>query len=271
MSVLDIISFIKQKFALEYYPLNSEFFGIEYQPTNSVDDYPVRKVLITLTLSNQSLLFALKKKINLIITYLGLLNKFTSHFDPFLINKLNLLSKSSSLIYSLNSSILASEYGTSATLRDILFLKTENIFKINIKSNKIPIGRICLPKKYPISNNSFLLENLIKRVKNKLEMDTVQYAGDLKQKVVRICIIAGDISNMEIIRRIIELRCDCLIGCNVSSKQFILGRERDLCIINIPFLKILYLTLKKFHKILSLEFPNKKIFFFESNYPIKNY
>ncbi|MFO8019330.1 MAG: Nif3-like dinuclear metal center hexameric protein [Promethearchaeia archaeon] len=271
MSALNIISFIEHNFASEYYNLNKKFFGLEYQPKNSIDDYLVHKILVTLTLSYKSLIFAIKNKINLIITYFGLLEKPISRFDDLLIKKLNLLSKLSPLIYTLNSSIICSEYGTSATLGDILYLKIENLFKIHQDKDNIPIGRICIPKKYPISNKSFLFENLIKRVKNIFELNNIRYSGDLNQNIERICIIAAKITNIRIIKKVFDSRCDCLISCNIRTKQLLFAKEINLCIIDIPFFKILYLTLKKFHKVLSLEFPKKKVFFFELKYPMESY
>ncbi|MFW6282684.1 MAG: Nif3-like dinuclear metal center hexameric protein [Minisyncoccales bacterium] len=272
MSALKIISFIKEKYALKYYPLTSKFFGIEYQPKKSIEDYIINKILITTDLSYKSLIFALKNKVNFIITYYGLLNSPIRHFDYLLIKKLNLLSKFSSIVFTLNSSIVASEYGTSATLGEVLFLKTVHLFKINQNKKEIPIGRICLPNRYPHSNeSSFTLENLINRVKANLELANLNYSGNLNKKIERICIIATNISKIKIAKKLFDHKCDCLICSNIDSKHALFAKEIKLCFIEIPFLKVLRLTLKKFHKILSLEYPNKKVYFFDSSYPIQKY
>lgn len=272
MSVSDIISYIEEAFDVKHYNINSKRFGLEYRNNNSKNNYQIKRILVTLAITYESLIYAIKNKINLIITYYGLIDKPIKNFDRYLIKKLNLLSKCSSSIYTFNTSIIASEYGTSATLAEILFLKTDNLFKINSDNhNSIPVGRICIPKKYPISNANFLFEDLIKRVKNNLELENLSYIGDLNKKINKICILASKCPEIRKIKKIINSGCDSLVCCGINTQEAIFAKELNFNLINIPFFKILKLTLRKFYKILSLEFPNHKIFYFDSKYPLIKY
>jgi putative NIF3 family GTP cyclohydrolase 1 type 2 len=268
MSVSDIISYIEEAFGVKHYNIDSKKFRLEYRNNNSKNNYKIKRILVTLAITYESLIHAIKNKVNLIITCFGLIDKPIKSFDRYLVKKLNLLSKSYSSIYTIDTSIIGSEYGSSATLAEILFLKTDALFKINSNYNSIPIGRICIPKKYPISNANFLFEDLIKRVKNNLELENLSYIGDLNKKIKKICIVASKCPEIGKIKKIINSGCDSLLCCGINTQEAIFAKELNFNLINIPLFKLLDLTLRKFYKILSLEFPNHKIFYFNSQYTL---
>lgn len=190
MLLQQIQSLLTHKLSPKIFKLNSEIYGFQYNQNKT--DKSVKKVMLTIDLSITALHFAVKNKINLIISHHGLLRNPTDKFNQDLINKLTLLTKYPIAIFVLSSSFIAAEGGVSETIANVLYLNLERTFDIkNDKGVKIPIGRICTPKNYLNNNDKLTLESLIKRIKTLLELTHVSYVGNIKKIVNKICIVGG--------------------------------------------------------------------------------
>ncbi|MFX0043518.1 MAG: Nif3-like dinuclear metal center hexameric protein [Candidatus Hodarchaeota archaeon] len=270
MFLEEIKAIFEKKIAPKLYRRNSEIYGLQYGKKNS--NKIIKKIVFTIDLSLEAIYFALKKKVNLIISHHGLINKPTGYFNQNLINKLSLLSKFPISIFVLNSPFIAAEGGITDTILEALYLKLDKTFNIkNDNGVKVPIGRICLPKKYPNQNQPFKLEDLIKRIKTNLNLEFVSYIGDLEKEIKKICIVGGDSSNKALLTKVIDKGCDCFISGRVNYFDAIFARDVGLTLIETSHYKNEIIALKKICNLLSLEFPYVEFILFDSKDPYKTY
>jgi len=270
MFLEEIKAIFEKRLAPKLYRKNSEIYGIQYGKKNS--NKTIKKIMFTIDLSLEAIHFALKKKVNLIISHHSLVNKPIGYFDQNLINKLALLSKFPISIFVLNSPFIAAEGGITDTILEALYLKLDKTFNIKINNGeKVPIGRICLPKKYPNQNQPFNLEDLIKRIKTNLNLEYVSYVGDLKKEIKKICIIGGDSPNKDLLKRILDKGCDCFISGRFSYFDAVFARDIGLTLIETSHYKNEILAFKKICNLLSLEFPYDEFILFDSKDPYKTY
>lgn len=270
MFLREIKSLLINKLSPKEFKLNSEVYGLQYDQNRN--NKLIKKVMLTIDLSIDAIHFALKNKVNLIISHHGLANSPIKKFNQNLINKLTLLTKYPISIFILNSSFISAEGGISDTLVETLYLKLEKTFNIKTKSGtKIPIGRICSPKTFLTKNQHLTLENLIKRIKANLDLTTVSYVGDLNKRIKIICIVGGDNPGFNYIKKAMILGCDCYISGRINYMDAIFARDVGLSLIETSHYKNEILALKKLCNVLSLEFPQTEFLLFESNDPYKTY
>ncbi len=270
MLLQEIKAILKNRLSPKPFRMNSEIYGMHYGKNNN--SKLIKKVMFTIDLSLEAIHFALKNKVNLIISYHSLINKPIKKFNQIIINKLSLLSKYPFSIFVLNSSFIAAEGGISDTIVEVLYLKLETIFQVkNNKGIKIPIGRICSPMIYLNKKHPFTLENLIKRIKTNLGLGNVSYVGDLKSVIKKICIVGANISNIDHINKAMKLGCDCYISGKINYFDAIFARDIGLNLIETSYYENGLLAMKKLSNILSLEFPQVEFIIFESKNPIKTY
>ena len=270
MFLQEIQSILINKLSPKIFKLNSEIYGFQYNQ-NRVNK-SIKKVMLTIDLSIEALHFAVKNKVNLIISHHGLTDNSIKKFNQNLINKLTLLTRYPIAIFVLNSSFIAAEGGVSETIANALYLNLERTFDIkNSKGIKIPIGRICTPKHYLNDNQIMTLENLIKRVKTHLDLTHVSYVGDIKKTIKKICIVGGDTPNKRYLKKASDLGCDCYISGRIDYFGAIFSRDIGLTLIESSHYKIEILALKKLGNILSLEFPYVEFTLFESLDPYRIY
>jgi len=270
MYIEEIKLLLENKVAPKQFRINSDFYGFQYGQLHKKKLF--KKIMLTLDLSLNSIHHAVKNKIDLIISNHSLFNNPISKINLLLTRKLYLLSKSPMSIYILNSSFIAAEGGISDTIMEVLYLKLDQIFSIkNQKHVKIPIGRICLPQLYPNEKNSLLIRDLLKRIKNNLNLKQVSYVGDLNALVNKICIVGGEIIKPNLLNKALNCGCDCYISETLNYLTSIYAKEIGLNLLLIPHYKIGKIAMKKLCNILSLEFPRDEFFFFESDDPITSY
>jgi putative NIF3 family GTP cyclohydrolase 1 type 2 len=151
----------------------------------------------------------------------------------------------------------------------MLYFKIDDVLEINdLEGNKSPLGRICFPQQYQKSKTQFLLRDLLTRVSSHFNLGLIQYVGELKQEITKICIIPIETKSLLYIKKAMEQNCDALITSTINYKQAIFAKERGICLISIPFYNCIYFTLKKIYNFLSLKFPNDLFYFFEQVNPI---
>lgn len=270
MQLKAIISLLEQKLSPKLFKLDSEIYGIQYGISDP--NRVVKKVLLTLNLSLEAVHYAFKNKINLIISYQGLISSPIDKFNRYLVNKLSLLSKYPISIFVLNSSFIAAEEGISDTVMNGLYLDLERTLNIENKdSEKIPIGRICTPKEYPYQKNPLNLEGLIKRLKTVFDAEKISYVGDLGQIIKKCCIIGGNNSDIKLMEQALEHNCDCYISSNIKYNEASFAKDSGLSLIELSYYKSGIISLKKLYNVLSLEFPYEEFFFFESEDPLNIY
>ena len=271
MYLEEIITLLENKLSPKVFKLDSEIYGMHYSQTNK-NKKIIKKILVTLDLGLKELHYAVKNKINLIISLYGLIKNPTQYFDYYLINKLNLLSKYPISIFVLNSSFIAAEGGISDTLMDSLYLRLEKPFNIRKNNgNKIPIGRICSIQEYPNQKNPLKLEDLLKRIKTNLEINSISFIGNLNNVIKKICLIGTDVSYIENLKKATKIKCDCYISGKVTYNQAVYAKEMGISLVELTQFNNKVKALKKFHNILSLEFPYDEFFFFNSGNPINLY
>jgi len=267
MYLEEIETILKNRISPKFYQMDSEIYGFHYDRSNG--EKIIKKIMITVDLSLETIHCAIKSKTNLIISHHGLFQKQLRNFDTNLINKLSLLSRYPISIYILNTPFIAAEGGISETIMEALYLKLER--PLNIKNNtgiKIPIGRICYPEMYPGKQGKMNLENLLKRMKVNLNMKSIPYVGTLNKEINRICIVGGSYGNEYLIRKIVRKECDCYISFNIDHHLASLARDLGLVLIEASHYNSEIIALRKLCNYFSLEFPHTEFILFESKNPI---
>lgn len=270
MDIEEIKLLLEKKFSPKQYKLANEVYGFHYGLKNRSKNF--KKIMLTVDLSLESIHFALKNKINLIISNYGLIEKPIKNFNPTIINKLSLLSRYPISIFVLNSSFIAAEGGISDTIMDLLYLKLDKLFYIKNRNGiKVPIGRICLPKAYLNEKKSMKLEDLLTRIKNNFHMYIVNYVGEPNKVIKRICIVGGESFDTSYLKKAFNCNCDCYISGSINHLIANYARDLGLALIDISTYKSAILTLKKLSNLLTLEFPYDEFIVFESKNPLKYY
>lgn len=270
MYLEEIIATLENKVAPELYNLNLESYGIQYGAQNK--EKLIQKTLITLDLSLDAIKFAIKNKINFIISFHGLINAPINIFNTFLINKLYLLSKYPITLYVLNSAFIAAEGGISDMIADALYLKVEKTFDIiNIKKYLVPFGRICSVKEYPNNPGPQKLETLIKRTKNLLNNNNIFFIGKLDNILKKICLLFKDLIDICDLEKIIKEDCNCCILWKINHNEALFAKEMGLNIIEVSHYKSIIIAMKRLCTLLSLEYPRDEFVFFDSGDPFNFY
>jgi dinuclear metal center YbgI/SA1388 family protein len=258
---------LQNKIAPINYSIRGNFTGLQYGDIKLEKN--ISKILICVDLTIDSIYYALKKKVNLIISHHPIFPGKISHFRHLLINKLNLLSKYPISIYILNSPFISSENGISEIIAKTLYLKIDNLFKIKENNRTIPIGRICRPLELAESNHDFTLKNLLERVRRNLNESNIFYVGELTKRIENICVVGGDTKERKYIIKAVKMGSDCYISSNLNHYLANLAQELGLCIVNISQHDTEMLALQNLRNFLSLEFPHDDFLIFESDDPFK--
>ncbi len=268
MFLEEIILLLEKKISPKKFNLNTNINRIHYGQSHN--NKLIRKVMITIDLSFEAIKYAIKNKINLIISYYGLIDKPIQCFSQILINKLTLLSKYPITIYLLDSSFIATEGGISDIIMEALYLKLDKTFNIkNNKGYKIPLGRICLSEAYPGQNTPLTLKDLINRIKTNFKMEMCSYVGNLNQAIRKICIVGGNYINSRFLEKALKFGCECYISGKINYEVTTFARDMDLNLIMIPHFKQIVKAMRRLCNIMCLEFPRVEFLFFNSKDPIQ--
>ncbi|NHJ24368.1 MAG: hypothetical protein EAX89_07325 [Candidatus Lokiarchaeota archaeon] len=261
---------LDRRIAPKRFLINGDMYGLQYGQADNEKE--IKKVLLTIDLNLESIHYAIKNKINLIISYKGLISKPINKFNNILIKKLNLLSNYPILIFILNSSIISAQGGISDTIMELLYFQLEKVLEIkNNRGNTIPIGRICLPKSYTENSVPMTVLKLLKRIKSNMSLESLSFVGELQTVIKKICIVGSEIKNVNYLKEASRNGCDCLISSTINSELANLAKELRIILIKIPLYSSLNITMKKFTNLLSLEFPYDEFLFFEIKEPTKTY
>ena len=270
MNLEEIDHLLTQKYSPKEYNIKSEIFGFHYNEGNSKKI--IKKVILTVDLNLEAIHYAILNKVNLIISHHGFFKKSLKNFKPYLIKKLNLLSNYPISIFVLNTPFICAEGGISETLMDILYLKLDDVFKIQLNhSQEIPIGRICHPESFNLKEGSINLEKILERIKVNLKMNFTPYVGSLKRTLKKICIIGADFIDEEILSKAKNEGCDCIISFKIDHHLAEFACDIDLALIAVSHYQTENIALRKLCNILSLEFPKCEFSLYESCDPQKIY
>jgi putative NIF3 family GTP cyclohydrolase 1 type 2 len=270
MYLKELSLFIKKEQAPEQFQIDSEIYGFHYGDHNN--EKSIKRVMLTVNLSLKSLHYAVKNKINFIISLNGLVNESIKNFKPNLINKLSILSKYPISIFVLGYPFYIAEGGVSNTIMDALYLKLDHPFEIkNYKGFHIPIGRICIPNLYTDSNERFTLEKLIHRVDSNLNIKPILYLGELKKEINSICIVSGEDLFIRYFDELLSEGCDCYITEKTNKSTISHAFDLGINLIEFSFFNCELLALSKLCNFLSLKFPYDEFYIYNSRNPLKKY
>ncbi len=270
MYLEELSLFIKEEVAPQQFQKDSDIYGFHYGDYNNKKI--IKRVMFSVDLSLKALHFAIKNKVNLIISLNGLVNESIKNFKPNLINKLSILSKYPISIFVLGYPFYAAEGGINDTIMDALNLKLNHPFEIkNYKGFHIPIGRICIPTLYPDSKESFTLEKLIHRVDSNLNIKPIRYLGELKKELNSICIVSGEDFLVKYFDELLNEGCDCYITEKINKAIISYAFDLGVNLLEFSFFNCELLALNKLCNFLSLKFPYDEFYFFNSRNPLKTY
>jgi len=267
MFLKEIVNLLEKKFSPRSFCLRKEIYGIQYGVND--ENKTIKKTMLTIDLSLDSIHHALKKKANLIISYHGLIDNPIMKFKKNLVDKLSLLSRIPITIFVLESSFIAAEEGISDTIVNKLYFKIDRTFNIKNKNGvSLPLGRICDPKYFPDQKGPLKLDQLIKRIKINFDMKNILYVGDLNNEIEKIAIIGGENSKIKYLEKAARLGCNCYITGCINHHEAIFAKEMGLNLIEISYFNSILFSLKKLCNFLSLEFPIDEFYCYDSNNPL---
>jgi len=263
----DLKELLENQISPQYFSRKGDFYGIQYGIIK--EETQIKKILICLDISVQSIYYAIKNKVSLIISHHPIIQTSISEIKKSLINKLNLLSKYPISIFVLNDSFISSENGISEFIAKSLYLKIDSLFQIKINDNIIPLGRICKPMNFSDSNETPTLRSLLERIKRNLNSNRgeIPYVGKLSSHIQKICIVGGDTLENKYIEQAVELGCDCYISSNLNHSRAILAEDLGISLINISHHNSEIIALRNLRNSLTLEFPYDEFLLFESKDP----
>lgn len=229
----------------------------------------VKKVMVTTFPSISSISKAISRKINLIIAYYPIEGAPFWEIKENLAIKLAMLATGRIVLYVLNRTFEAIDDGFIDILLDKLFLRKEALFySNNLNGEKIPLGRICSSKSLRGINKTFLLRNLLVRIKDNLSAEYFRYVGDEDHKVTRMCVI-NSISR-DLMLKAIDHDCQCYITRDINYLDALFAKDLNLCLIEIGHYAEKY-VLKELTNRFSLDFPMIAFYYHDSENPISNF
>ncbi|MHA1726527.1 MAG: Nif3-like dinuclear metal center hexameric protein [Promethearchaeota archaeon] len=268
MYLKEIMNVLENDIAPKTYLIDSEPYGFHYGIRK--EGTIVRRVMLTIGLNIESIQFALKNNITLIITHYGLLNTTNFHFSRNLIRKITLLSKKPIFIFVLGLPFTAAKDGISDIIVNTLFLEKKEMFSIkNKKEIEIPIGRICTPSFYLNDSKNLTLKELLIRAKKNFNMQNISFVGNLNQSMTKILVLAHNLIDLELFERIIEEGIDCCVLYKTTHLIANQALDENISLIELSHSKVELFALRKLLNILNLRFPNDDFFLFESQDPFK--
>ncbi len=264
MLLSQITDFLEKKIAPKSFAFINDIHGIQFGP--KFEDRNIKKIMITLDPSLNTIIEGVKQKVSLIISHHGLIHTPTKHFHENLIKKFYLLSSARIILFVINTAFEAAQNGISEIIANRLSLKIENLFELKDTSGKeIPLGRICTPERYLNNTKPFLLEDLINRIKKNLNLRYIKYIGELDDEINKICIIEN--VSMNSLLNALKLNCDCMLTRDTQYETALIARDLNLDLILTPHFNSEIIGMKELYKILSIEFPRDFFIFFDSNDP----
>ncbi len=186
----------------------------------------IKKILLALDLIDDVVEEAINNDIDLIITHHPLIFKS--------INKINMstnlgrriinLIKNDICVYSAHTNLDISNFGTNDALFDVLNLKDkEHFFE---EKNNFSLGRVGNLK------NSMKLKDFLEIVKEKLNLDSVRYVGDIDKEIKRVGMCTGSGSSADMFKLAKEKNCDVYITGDIRYHEAQIAVEEDLILID---------------------------------------
>lgn len=252
----------------EYAPVGLEFENdvIGLQVGSKLRDKTIKRVLITIAPTLNVLQYACQLKCTLIISYYPLVEDPTNRFnDSDFIKKFWYFSHYKKYLFVLNNSFDVVENGFIEILARKLILRVDDVFQIkNSQRNKVNIGRICSPIKSWNKEKIFRLKDLNTRMLQILEIKVLKYLGNVNREINKICI--AEIVSEKLLRKSVELSCDCYITRNIDYKIGLIANDLNVCLIE-TFHHAETVVMKELHKLLSLEFPRQEFYYYSLDNP----
>lgn len=234
------------------------------------DQKIINKVLFTLDPTLNSIHFALEKKINLILSYNGLIEKPIYRFNVNLVKKLALLTKYPISLFYIQDFFLTSQGGIIDNLIDLFYLELLEPLYLRNKE-KVPYGRICKVNRYSMQSKEVTFLDLIKRISAKFNLNAIQIVGDLNQKITKVAIIGGSGNDFfeETLRKLLDKECNCLITTKINHKTANFAKEMDISVILLTNYQFAILSFKRLYKAMSLQFPRTSFYWYDSKDPFQ--
>lgn len=226
----------------------------------------IRKCLLTLYPNNDVISTAVREKINLIITYMmpGIwdLNQISDE----LYNKIQILLENRIYIYEIPKEWNNTKSGLMEIIAEVFNLKIIDLLRVENKPTQYQtIGRIC-----QITTPKNELVDLLTLIKEKLNLSSLQYLGDLNSAVKQVSIIIGYPLTPQILKLTKKMKIDTIICENFSYEVEKLAEELDISLINVTKY-IVNLGLLKLSQVLRMEQPTVQFIFTHLKPSIKTF
>ncbi|MHA1727183.1 MAG: Nif3-like dinuclear metal center hexameric protein [Promethearchaeota archaeon] len=215
----------------------------------------IKKVIVTVDPTLESIDYARKNKGNFIICYNPLLNKELNQIDESLRGKILLLSQNNIMVYVLDSPEPIIE-----TVTNILNLEIINFLGLTDKYKEDEsLGRICRRKNTHRTFNEFIND-----IKRNIKMNFIRFYQGNSLPLKKIGLYIGDNLSLEKIRIAYKSGCTCIITDKISYSQAVMIRNYKISFIELSNYAIANLWFKNLTLYIGAEFPRIEVEFFDS-------
>ncbi|MFX1293634.1 MAG: Nif3-like dinuclear metal center hexameric protein [Promethearchaeota archaeon] len=225
----------------------------------------IKKCLLTLYPNTDVISTAVREKVDFIITYM-MPSIWINQITDEVYSKMQILLENRIYIYKIPEEWISIKYGLIEIISDVLNLKITNLLRVGIESTQSTvIGRIC-----QTTTSKSILIDLLTLIKDKLNLSTIQYLGDLDSPIQQIAIIIGHPLTSNVLKLVKRINIDTIICENFTYDIEKLAEELDIILLNVTKY-IVNLGLLKLSQALRMEQPNIEFIFFNLKPSVKTF
>ncbi len=236
---------------------NNTNYGFQIGPTRNFENKVIKKIVITLEPTLESIIYAKKIKSNLIICYFPLFQNGCNRINDSLMNKLFLLTQNHIMVYILNPLMVS--YDQLLYILGLDIIDVIDDYERNMNESIIICENLLSKKDF----DQYLID-----LKRKMGIKYIQYyknSRNSKNPLEKIALYMGKCISSDNIKKIYSLGCTCVITGDIGYSELSLIRNFNLSLIKLSQYSIIKPGMEKITKILSSEFPQVEIQYFDCN------
>ncbi|MBD3406222.1 MAG: hypothetical protein GF411_08950 [Candidatus Lokiarchaeota archaeon] len=219
----------------------------------------IKRILIATYPSGRVVTRSTQDKANLLITHFPIFQFPVSQISGLDLVRIRLLAKNYISSYVLGSAIIGARNGLSDALVETLGLQqVQEFYTIGKYSETVSFGRICK------MNGEMNHSRFADYIAMKLGQDSVTFTGDLDQQVSSILVCPGHHMDIPNIIAANHMNINTIVTGRIAPECRLIASEQGLNVIEVREFVMEEIGMKRLRHRMSLEFPELKIEFTES-------
>jgi putative NIF3 family GTP cyclohydrolase 1 type 2 len=236
--------------------------GFQLGPSGLYEKKTIKGIVFSLFPEMNAAIYTRKLKSNLIICLYPLFNpSLLFQIDEFLHKMLFFLLKHHIWLYYLNTPSMICEI-----LGEVLCYSTDRVISTE---NIGTFGNLL--KTYTYSRKTLNFDEFLADIKRKLAIGPFRFIKANNPSFDRISFIYDDCSDENLIKKLNNLGCTCLITDTLNHYWIRSAKKFDLSVIELPLTAIYKPWIRKLVNIIALNFPRLPVSYFDSGNIISTY